>query len=335
MGMNVLVTGGAGFIGSHLAHRMVERGDSVRVFDDFSTGRRARLASIEGEVEILEGDLRDAEAVRRATRGIELVFHEAAVPSVQRSLEDPHLTTAVIAQGTLNVLVAARDTGVRRVIHASSSSVYGDEGELPRAESARPAPVSPYAVAKLAAEGLCATFSRLSGIETIALRYFNVYGPGQDPASAYAAAIPRFIRAIAANEPVLIYGDGGQSRDFTAVDDVVEANLLAAMCDEPGHVVLNVAGGRPSTVIDVAVAIGAALGRVPRYQHEPPRRGEVRDSWADLSEARRRLGYIPKTSLEDGLRRTIEAMQAGSDGSRGFLPSAGSRGGTPRTRARA
>lgn len=309
MGMNVLVTGGAGFIGSQLVRRLVERGDRVRVLDNFSTGRRERLADLEGDMEVVFGDLRSTEDVRRAVSGIELLFHQGALPSVQRSFQDPLTTTAVIAEGTLNVMLAARDARVRRVVYASSSSVYGDRGELPRAESARPAPASPYAVAKLAAEGYCETISRGSDLETVALRYFNVFGPGQDPDSPYAAAVPRFIAAIQADEPLVVYGDGRQSRDFTHVDDVVEANLLAAKVDGVDQAVLNVAGGRPSTVIGLAEAIGALIGRAPRYQHEVPRAGEVRDSWADLSEPRRRLGYEPRVTLNEGLGSTIAAFR--------------------------
>jgi UDP-glucose 4-epimerase len=310
MGLNVLVTGGAGFIGSHLVRRLVERGDRVRVLDDFSTGRRERLADMTRDVEVIEGDLRSGDDVRRAVRRVELVFHQGALPSVPRSFEDPLTTAAVILEGTLNVLLAARDEGIQRLVHASSSSVYGNGGELPRVESARPAPISPYAVSKLAAEGCCASLGAAHAIETVSLRYFNVFGPGQDPSSPYAAVVPRFIAAIRAAEPVVVYGDGGQLRDFTYVSDIVDANLLAAEADGVGGAVLNVASGRPTTVDALANAIGEALGRVPERRHVAPRAGEVRDSWADLAESRRRIDYEPRTTLVDGLRLTIASSEA-------------------------
>jgi len=308
VGLKVLVTGGAGFIGSHIVRRLAERGDRVRVLDDLSTGRRDRLEALEAEVELVEGDLRSFEAVRRAVSGCDLVFHQGALPSVPRSLDDPLGTTAIIVEGTLNVLRAARDEGVRRVLLASSSSVYGDAGELPRVESARPAPISPYARAKLAAEGVCAGFGGNGAPETVVLRYFNVFGPGQDPHSTYAAVVPRFISALAAGEPLAVYGDGRQSRDFTYVADVVEANLLAAVAQDVNGAVFNVSGGRARTVLELAEAIGVHLGRASRLRHLPARPGEVRHSWADLTESRRRLGYEPQTTLEDGLGPTIEAM---------------------------
>ena len=228
MSRRVLVTGGGGFIGSNLVRALLDRGDSVRILDNFSTGYRANLAGIEREVELVEGDLRSYERVHNAVRGVEVVFHEGALPSVPRSVQDPLTTGAVNVEGTLNVLLAARDEGVRRVVFASSSSVYGNSGTLPRVESAAPDPIAPYAVAKLAAERYCVSFSRVYTLETVALRYFNVFGPRQDPRSQYAAVVPRFINAIAAGLPVTIYGDGSQSRDFTYVANVVEANLLAA-----------------------------------------------------------------------------------------------------------
>ena len=223
----VLVTGGAGFIGSNLVEALLVRGDDVRVLDNFSTGSRANLAALGREVEVVEGDLRSYERVHTAVRGVEVVFHQGALGSVPRSVQDPLTSTAVNVEGTLNVLLAARDEGIRRVVAASSSSVYGDGGTFPRVETQAPNPLSPYAVAKLAAERFCVSFTRVYGIETVALRYFNVFGRRQDPTSQYAAVVPRFIRAIADGRPVTVHGDGDQSRDFTHVENVVEANLLA------------------------------------------------------------------------------------------------------------
>src|ERR1043166_4580004 len=223
-----LVTGGAGFIGSNIVRRLLERGDTVRVLDNFSSGNRRNLQPFDDDIEIVEGDLRSYERVHAAVRGAECVFHQGALPSVPRSVQDPLTTSAVNVEGTLNVLLAARDEGVRRVVFASSSSVYGNSGELPRVETANPDPISPYGVAKLAAERYCVSFSRVYPLETIALRYFNVFGPNQDPRSQYAAVVPRFVTEVAAGRTVQIHGDGTQSRDFTYVANVVAATILAA-----------------------------------------------------------------------------------------------------------
>jgi UDP-glucose 4-epimerase len=308
--MKALVTGGSGFIGSNLVRALLERGDSVRILDNFSTGYRANLKGIEGDIELVEGELRSYERVHNAVRGVEVVFHQGALPSVPRSVQDPLTTGAVNVEGTLNVLLAARDEGVRRVIFASSSSVYGNGGTLPRAESDGLDPISPYAVAKLAAERYCVSFSRVYEIETVALRYFNVFGPRQDPASQYAAAVPRFIDAIAAGRPIPIYGDGSQSRDFTYVANVVEANLLAADGEGVNGAVLNVATGVPVTVNDLAKTIGRLLDRAVEVEYLPHRAGEVQHSWADVAEARRLLAYEVSVGLEEGLRRTAEFLFA-------------------------
>jgi UDP-N-acetylglucosamine/UDP-N-acetyl-alpha-D-glucosaminouronate 4-epimerase len=306
----VLVTGGGGFIGSNLARRLLERGDEVRVLDNFSTGNRRNLADVADELEIVEGELRSYERVHNATRGVEIVYHQGALPSVPRSVQDPLTTSAVNVEGTLNVLLAARDVGVRRVVFASSSSVYGNTGTLPRVESEFPDPISPYAVSKLAAERYCVSCARVYGLETVTLRYFNVFGPRQDPTSQYAAVVPRFIAAIDAGEPVPIYGDGEQSRDFTYVDNVVEANVLAAEAAEASGHVLNVATGRPTTVNALAETIAEALGKPVEKEYLPPRTGDVRDSWADVNEARRRLGWEPRVELDEGLRLTADALLA-------------------------
>jgi UDP-glucose 4-epimerase len=304
----VLVTGGAGFIGSNLVQALLERGDSVRVLDNFATGNRANLAGLEDDVEVIEGELRSYERVHNAVRGVELVFHQGALPSVPRSVQDPLTTSAVTIEGTLNVLLAARDESVRRVVFASSSSVYGNTGTLPRTETQQPDPISPYAVAKLAAERYCVSFHRVYGLETVALRYFNVFGPRQDPKSQYAAVVPRFIAAIGAGEPVPIHGDGTQSRDFTYVANVVAANLLAADADGAGGTVLNVATGRQASVNELAEAIGAVLDKPVEKSYLPVRTGDVRDSWADVAAAKAVLGYEAAVGLEEGLRLTAEAL---------------------------
>jgi len=311
--MKVLVTGGAGFIGSNIVRALLARGDDVRVLDNFSTGSRTNLAGLERDVDLVEGDLRSYERVHAAVRGAEVVFHEGALPSVPRSVQDPLTTTAVNVEGTLNVLLAARDEDVRRIVNASSSSVYGNAGELPKVESQAPDPISPYAVAKLAAERFCTSFSRVYGLESVSLRYFNVFGPRQDPASQYAAVVPRFIRAIAAGQAVTIYGDGEQSRDFTYVDNVVSANLLGADADAAHGEILNVATGGSITVNALADAIGALLGLPVEKHFESARKADVRASWADLGEARRVLGYEPQVAFEEGLRRTADHLLGGKE----------------------
>ncbi len=279
------------------------------MLDNFSTGQRDNLADVAGDVEVVEGELRSYERVHAATRGVDLVFHQGALPSVPRSVQDPLTTSAVNVEGTLNVLLAARDEGIRRVVFASSSSVYGSSGTPPRSEADATDPVAPYGVAKLAAERYCVSFSRVYGtLETVCLRYFNVFGPRQDPTSQYAAVVPRFLAAVAAGEPVTIYGDGGQRRDFTYVANVVEANLLAADADGVSGSVFNIATGAATSVDELADAVSSLLERPVEKQYLPARPGEIRDSWADVGEARRRLGYEPLVSLREGLRRTAEAL---------------------------
>ena len=306
--MKALVTGGGGFIGSNVVRALLARGDDVRVLDNFATGSRSNLAGLESDVQLVEGDLRSYERVHAAVRGAEVVFHQGALPSVPRSVQDPLTTTAVNIEGTLNVLLAARDEGVRRIVNASSSSVYGNSGTLPRVETQAPDPISPYAVAKLAAERFCTSFTRVYGMEIVSLRYFNVFGPRQDPTSQYAAVVPRFIRAIASGEPVTIYGDGEQSRDFTFVDNVVGANLLAADAPGVGGEILNVATGGSVTVNALADDIAAMLGKPVEKQYEPAREADVRASWADVEEAKRLLGYAPTVDFADGLQRTADYL---------------------------
>jgi UDP-glucose 4-epimerase len=304
----VLVTGGGGFIGSNLVRALVTRGDRVRVLDNFATGRRENLADIQSDVEMIEGDLRSYERVHTATRGTEVVFHQGALGSVPRSVQDPLTSTAVNVEGTLNVLLAARDEDVGRVVAASSSSVYGDGGTFPRVETQAANPISPYAVAKLAAERFCVSFFRVYQLETVALRYFNVFGPRQDPNSQYAAVVPLFVRAIHEGSPVTIYGDGEQSRDFTYVQNVVDANLQAADTAGAAGQVLNVAMGGSETVNTLADTIGRLLNRPVRRTFEPPRPGDVKQSWADVTLARDTLGFVPGIGFEQGLRLTIESM---------------------------
>ena len=306
--MKALVTGGGGFIGSNVVRALLAKGNDVRVLDNFSTGSRANLAGLENDVQLVEGDLRSYERVHAAVRGAEVVFHQGALPSVPRSVQDPLTTTAVNIEGTLNVLLAARDEGVRRIVNASSSSVYGNTGSLPRVETQAPDPISPYAVAKLAAERFCTSFSRVYDMEVVSLRYFNVFGPRQDPTSQYAAVVPRFIRAIADGEAVTVYGDGEQSRDFTFVDNVVGANLLAANAPDVGGEILNVATGGSVTVNALADAIGLMLGKSVEKTYEPAREADVQASWADVEAAKRLLGYEPRVDFDDGLRRTADYL---------------------------
>ena len=307
--MKALVTGGAGFIGSNLVDALIERGDDVRVLDNFSTGNRANLEGL--EIEVVEGELRSYERVHAAMRGIEVVYHLGALGSVLRSVQDPLTSSAVNVEGTLNVLLAARDEGVRRVIFSSSTSVYGLNRELPTAETTPPDPISPYGVAKLAAERYCIAFSRVyEAFETVVLRYFNVFGPRQSPHSQYAAVVPLFIAAIDRGEPVTIHGDGEQSRDFTYVTNVVDATIRAAEATGATGRAFNVAAGSPATVNDVADTIGVLLGKPVEKRFEPPRPGDIRDSWADISAAREVLGYEPRVDLAAGLELTAEAIVA-------------------------
>jgi len=279
----------------------------VRVLDNFSTGSRENLAGL--DIEVVEGELRSYERVHNAIRGTEVVFHLGALGSVPRSVQDPLTSSAVNVEGTLNVLLAARDENVRRVVFASSSSVYGSAGELPRTESMLPDPISPYGVAKLAAEHYCISFSRVyDSLEAVALRYFNVFGPRQNPFSQYAAVVPLFITAIARGEPVTIFGDGEQSRDFTYVANVVDATIRAADAPAASGRILNVAAGSPASVNRLADLIGEIVGRTPEKRYEPPRPGEIRDSWADIAAAGDVLGYEPTVALANGLRRTAEAL---------------------------
>jgi UDP-glucose 4-epimerase len=303
------VTGGAGFIGSNLVRGLLERGDTVRVLDNFSTGSRDNLADVATDVELIEGELRSYERVHNAVRGSEIVFHLGALGSVPRSVQDPLTSSAVNVEGTLNVLLAARDEDVRRVIFSSSTSVYGASRVRPTTESSPPDPISPYGVAKLAAERYCVSFSRVyRSLETVVLRYFNVFGPRQSPHSQYAAVIPLFVTAIASGNPVTIHGDGNQSRDFTYVSNVVDATIRAADATGASGSIFNIAAGAPASVNEVADMIGRILDKPVERTHEPRRAGDIDDSWADIAAARETLGYEPAVPLEEGLRRTIDFL---------------------------
>jgi UDP-glucose 4-epimerase len=306
--VRVLVTGGGGFIGSHLVRRLLLEGHGVRVLDSFATGRRENLLGLD-DVELVEGDIQSYERAHTAVRGCEVVLHQAALPSVPRSVQDPLTSNAANVIGTLNVLLAARDCEARRVVYASSSSVYGASAALPKEEGARPEPISPYAVAKLAGEGYCRSFHEVYGMETVALRYFNVFGARQDPLSQYSAVVPRFISALLAGEPITIFGDGDQSRDFTYIDNVVDANLLAIDADGVGGGVFNVAGGGRVSVNQLLAEAERITGRSVEVQRVPSRAADVRHSWANIERARAALGYVPSVSFGEGLERTVESFR--------------------------
>lgn len=317
----MLVTGGGGFIGSHLVDALLGHGARVRVFDNFETGLRANLAHLEGRIELLEGDLRDAGACRAACAGAVYVFHQAALGSVPRSVNDPATSIAVNVAGTANLFAAARDAGARRVVYASSSSVYGDSEILPKREGQEGAVLSPYAMSKKMCEELAEIFGRCYGLGIVGLRYFNVFGPRQRPDGPYAAVIPRFFDAAFRGEAPLIYGDGGQSRDFTFVADAVAANLFAAGAgDDANGRAFNVAGGRRASVLELAGLIREiAGGPPPRF--EAPRPGDVLHSLADLSAIEAALGYRPQVGLAEGLRRTAETFRpAAADAGRPLAP---------------
>lgn len=300
-----LVTGGGGFIGSHIVEKLVAMGEKVRVFDNFSFGKTANLNQVEGQVEIISGDLLDPAALNQAMSGVRVVFHQAALRSVPFSVENPTLVNRVNVEGTLNVFIAARDAGVKRVVYASSSSVYGKSPTLPKREQDVPAPISPYAASKVAGEYYGKVFTELYGLETVGLRYFNVYGPRQDPNSQYAAVIPRFINWAFQREPLEIHGDGLQSRDFTYIDNVVSANLRAAESELAAGGVFNVGQGRSHTLLEVVDLLEDIIRTKLQLLHIAGRAGDVRHTQADISEARRCLSYIPEISFEEGLSRTV------------------------------
>jgi UDP-glucose 4-epimerase len=304
-----LVTGGAGFIGSHLTARLLAEGGRVRVLDNFSTGSLSNLPATGADtanLEIIRGDIRDLQAVERAAAGASVIFHQAAMRSVPRSVADPLGANEHNVTGTLQVFEAARRTGVRRVVYASSSSVYGDCPDLPQREDQPPVPISPYAVSKLAGEQYGRVWHRLYGVETVGLRYFNVFGPRQDPASEYAAVIPKFILWALRGEPMEVHGDGRQSRDFTYIDNVVDANLLAARAPDVGGTVFNVGCGERTSLLEIIERLEKILGQALARRHTPNRAGDIVHTLADVSRGKRLLRYAPVVGFDEGLARTVK-----------------------------
>jgi nucleoside-diphosphate-sugar epimerase len=305
-----LITGGAGFIGSSIAEALLSKGESVRILDDFSSGRRENLRDLPGKHELFEGTIVDSAVVERAMRGVEVVFHQAAIPSVVRSVENPQATMLAGVQGTTVVLDAAHRAGVKRVVFAASSSAYGDTPTLPKVETMVPQPLSPYAVSKLACEHLMRVFSELHGLETVSLRYFNVFGPRQDPKSEYAAVVPKFVTAALRGERPVVFGDGEQTRDFCFIDNAVRANVLAATTSRKlGGEVVNVACGVRTSLNQLLSYVGELTGSNLEPEYRPTRPGDVRDSLADVTAAREVLGYTPAVDVREGLRRTIETFR--------------------------
>jgi UDP-glucose 4-epimerase len=307
--MHFLVTGGGGFIGSNIVEELLALGHNVRVLDNFSTGKRENLQPFVNDIELIEGDIRSYHVTDRAVRGTEIILHQAALPSVPRSINDPITSNEVNVVGTLNILEAARTNGVRRIVYASSSSVYGDNPVLPKVETMTPKPLSPYAVSKLAAENYCRVFAELYGIETVALRYFNVFGPRQDPNSQYSAVIPRFITAMMSGKAPTVYGDGSQSRDFTHVSNVVQANILASQEADAVGKALNCATHGQVTLNDLVARLNTILGTDISPRYSDARSGDIKHSYADITALRSATGYEPITDFATGLRQTVQYYQ--------------------------
>ncbi len=307
----VLVTGGAGFIGSNLTEALLKKGYSVRVLDNFSTGKRENLIFNEtySSLEMIEGDIRDLTLCQRATRDIEYVFHQAALPYVQKSVEDPLTSNSVNVEGALNILLSARDAGVKRLIYASSCAIYGDDPTVPKREEMPPNPLSPYALQKYIGEKYCRLFSQLYGLETVSLRYFNIFGPKQDPTSTYSAVIPRFIGALLEGKPPVIFGDGEQSRDFTYIDDVVQANLLAMSAVHLNGEAINIACGKSMSLNQLLNILKEIVRSKVLPIYEEPRKGDVKHSLAEIHKGKQFLNYEPKVDIEVGLKKTVEYFQ--------------------------
>lgn len=305
-----LVTGGSGFIGSHLCRKLLAEGHGVRVLDNLSSGKRANLSDVAGDIDFHEADLRDEDAVQRAVKGVEYILHHAAVASVQTSVEEPLMEQQINSVGTLNLLEAARQAGVRRVVFAASAAAYGNDPRVPKREDMRPTPESPYAISKLAGEYYCGVYDRLYGLETVCLRYFNVYGPRQDPASPYSGVISIFAKRMLNGLVPLVHGDGMQTRDFVSVHDVVAANMLAHQVESARGQVYNIGSGLRSSLLDLLTALNAVLSSDIQAEFVEARAGDVRDSLADISKAQSELGYRPSMDLQRGLREVIEWMRA-------------------------
>ncbi|HEY2923206.1 MAG TPA: SDR family oxidoreductase [Candidatus Binatia bacterium] len=309
MAIHYLVTGGAGFIGSHLVRRLVTEGGVVRVVDNLSTGQTTRLEDVRDSIEFIQGDLAEDRVSDEVVKGVDYVLHQAAVPSVQRSVNDPVGTNRANVTATLNLLESCRRAGVRRLVYAGSSSAYGDTEVLPKVEEMVPNPLSPYALQKLVGERYCKLYYELYGLETVSLRYFNIFGPHQDPHSEYSAVIPKFITRLLANQPITIYGDGEQSRDFTFIDNVVEANLLALEAPTAAGKMCNIGCGERVTLNQLVALLEQQLGIKAQMNYAPPKVGDVRHSLADIERAKAILHYQPKITVEEGLRRTVAAYQ--------------------------
>ena len=308
--MDYLITGGAGFIGSNIAEYLVGQGRSVRIFDNFSSGKRANVQSFADQAEIIEGDLRDPKSIQQGVKDVHYVLHLGAIPSVPRSVENPQATNEANITGTVNLLVAARDAGVKRVVFTSSSSVYGDTPTLPKREDMPPSPLSPYAIQKITGEYYASVFWRLYGLETVSLRYFNVFGPRQDPQSQYAAVIPRFITAILRNQSPVIFGDGSQTRDFSHVENVIQANVLA--CEAPKEALgqaFNIACGGRISLLDLVATVNKILGKNVKPQLDPARPGDILHSQADIAKAKKFLGWNPVVSFPEGIAKTVAWYQ--------------------------
>jgi nucleoside-diphosphate-sugar epimerase len=308
--MDYLITGGAGFIGSNIAEYLVGQGRSVRVFDNFSSGKRANVQSFADKAEIIEGDLRDPKSIQQGVKDVRYILHLGAIPSVPRSVENPQATNEANITGTVNLLVAARDAGVKRVVFTSSSSVYGDTPTLPKREDMPPSPLSPYAIHKITGEYYASVFWRLYGLETVSLRYFNVFGPRQDPQSQYAAVIPRFITAILHDQSPVIFGDGSQTRDFSHVENIIEANRLA--CEAPKEALgqaFNIACGGRISLLDLVATVNKILGKNVKPKLDPVRRGDILHSQADIAKAEKLLGWKPLVSFPEGIAKTVAWYQ--------------------------
>ena len=308
--MKYLVTGGAGFIGSNIVAELVARGEKVRVLDNFSTGRRENLLPFLDKIELIEGDLTDLETTREAVERMDFVLHQGALPSIPRSVEHPIGSNNANVSGTLNLLVASKDAKVKRIVYASSSSVYGNSSKLPKVETMNPSPLSPYAVSKLTGEYYCQVFYRIYRLETVILRYFNVFGINQDPNSTYSAVIPKFVSYMLRKKSPIIFGDGLQSRDFTFVSNVVKANLMATQSDSAVGEIINIASGQSYTLLDVIAKINSLSGYEIKPIMDSPKVGEIKHSLADITKAKRIFSYSPEINFEEGLKRMVHWMKS-------------------------